>query len=1125
MKPITITSASAKNYYYENDPITNQNKTGENISFQGNLAEAFDLSNSLNKEEFDNLLDGKDPKTGEELVGDGGNANKRAAIDLPFSAPKSISHVALVLEKNDVVEAHKEAVESALNYIEDNLIQVRAYNENNERIHRQTDNMIVAKVEHSTSRPVNGAAPDPSLHTHALIMNMTYDNVDDKFKAISNEEIFKNQSLINDIYKSELAKNLKEKGYELNFKENGNFEIKGYTQDILDNFSKRHNQILETKEKLNNKDFKNLGKLDEIAQHTSKSEKIDINKQDLIKDWKEQHEKNNLKSINDLEKDIKNATINNTTKIDTKEAVSLAAQNLVEKEAVFDKKELLKEALKIGRGDLGYKEIEKEIENIKKIGQKNDNDLVKLDNNKFTTKKMKEIEKENVNIVKNQKSFKNLMTEKEADKAIKSFENEKGWEMTSGQRNAVKTLLTSKEQFVAIQGDAGVGKTTLLEAFRIANEIKNTDLKAQVLAPTGKAAAEAESASGIKGNTVDSFLLKETKQQYYNAKQDFNKKDFKTISKNVTTAKNYYKIDKVEKLLKGENKGTERKSTFEVRGDLFFNKSETKLSNGNKIIFERQEWNPLKAAGLKNVNILNFSTFSKEEKVGNRFKDLLTSNKNFKEKVKDLFDNNKYSKSKAAGISINFGGLKFNHSKFKNNDGFEKKTTSFSILGLSVSTTTQTIKNKNGKILEQKVEKEKKLFNITLSKDVKVKKGKVDDKELKNILKNDKMLIIDESSMLSAKKANEILKYAKENDVRVVFMGDSKQLQSIEAGRFFNQLKENTKTVEVTESVRQRDNLEAKAVVDKVANKDILSAFKDLKQGIGGEIKEVANFKDRVNLAVDKLTKDVKNTLIVAATRLEVKEVNNVAREKIFGDKNFGKTFTIETNKNLSAFKKQTAAAYSKNDIVTFKNKEYTVKDKDTSNNTLTLKDKKNNEITIDLKKEAQNINNVKAAEKRNFAENDKIVFTKNDKKLGVFNGEIGYIKKIDESKIEIEKENGKIVNIDLNKYKNIDHAYAITVNKSQGTTSKNVVAMFNSSSGMNNYNFAYVALSRHKENVTALTDNTQKLEKQITNEQQKTSTLDYTKNDKNIDKNLKNEDIKQLQNEKNTEKNVEKSR
>jgi ATP-dependent exoDNAse (exonuclease V) alpha subunit len=76
---------------------------------------------------------------------------------------------------------------------------------------------------------------------------------------------------------------------------------------------------------------------------------------------------------------------------------------------------------------------------------------------------------------------------------------------------------------------------------------------------------------------------------------------------------------------------------------------------------------------------------------------------------------------------------------------------------------------------------------------------------------------------------NDLIKASKEANARIVFIGDTKQLQSIDAGRNFQKLQvtEAMKTVHMKEIVRQRDE-DYKAIVKDVSEKKIDSSFEKM---------------------------------------------------------------------------------------------------------------------------------------------------------------------------------------------------------------------------------------------------------------------------------------------------------
>ena len=148
--------------------------------------------------------------------------------------------------------------------------------------------------------------------------------------------------------------------------------------------------------------------------------------------------------------------------------------------------------------------------------------------------------------------------------------------------------------------------------------------------------------------------------------------------------------------------------------------------------------------------------------------------------------------------------------------------------------------------------------------------------------------------------------------------------------------------------------------------------------------------------------------------------------------------------------------------------------------------------------------------EGKKFGAGDKIMFQKNDKPVGVKNGQTGTIKSIDDqgnAKIRIGAEklvssNGetidksRYVECNLNNkgdkaYTYVDHAYCITSHKSQGSTYDKCIAAYDVSNHKTNFNEFYVAATRQKQDVTIYTNDKEQFKDQVRQEQDKNSTFD----------------------------------
>jgi conjugative relaxase-like TrwC/TraI family protein len=234
-------TAAEQNYWKQADTIQGE--------WHGKLAGRFDLAGAVGAEEFARLSEGQHPATGEQLVRhrkvyeykteDGKTVapvEHRAGWDATFSAPKSVSLTALVGGDDRVREAHREAVNVALNELE-RYTQARI---GGNRPAEMTGQFVVAKFEHDTARPVDGYAA-PQLHTHSVIFNLT-ERENGQMRALQERSFFASQSYATTVYQSELMYRLCSLGYEIEPGKSGAPEIKGYSQEYLDASSPRRQQ-------------------------------------------------------------------------------------------------------------------------------------------------------------------------------------------------------------------------------------------------------------------------------------------------------------------------------------------------------------------------------------------------------------------------------------------------------------------------------------------------------------------------------------------------------------------------------------------------------------------------------------------------------------------------------------------------------------------------------------------------------------------------------------------------------------------------------------------------------------------------------------------------------------------
>lgn len=233
------------------------------------------------------------------------------------------------------------------------------------------------------------------------------------------------------------------------------------------------------------------------------------------------------------------------------------------------------------------------------------------------------------------------------------------------------------------------------------------------------------------------------------------------------------------------------------------------------------------------------------------------------------------------------------------------------------------------------------------------------------------VIVIDEAGMVGSRQMAELIDRADQAGAKVVLVGDTRQLQPIDAGGAMRSIQERVGGTEMNE-IRRQQTEEGRQMVQDLAAGRSDKALEALDKA--GCIREYQN-RDQVRQGAAKEVvndlKEGKSAILLAETRAEVHRINQLAREdaKAAGlVKGGDKPFQTERGE-------------------------------------------------------------------RQFADGDRVIFLKNDRQLGVKNGTTGTVEKAQEGRITIKTDDGKTVKVNEVGYRDIDHGYAMTVHKSQGVT------------------------------------------------------------------------------------------
>ena len=493
-----------ENYYTQGDQIRGE--------WHGRLAEQWGLHGEVREEHFGRLSEGQHPMTGEQLVRHQ-TARKyvnrhgekvtpmehRAGWDATFSAPKSVSLTALVGGDGRVREAHRESVGVALDELE-RYVQARI---GGNLPAETTGKWVAAKFEHDSARPVGGYAA-PQLHTHVVFFNLTQTEDGEPY-ALQPRELYKTQQYVTAVYRSELATRLKVLGYEIERGKSGQPEITGYSEKYLAASSPRRQQIEEHLAKENQRGADAA----QIAAHKTREAKLTLSHEEV-----QQRHREIAEAFGNQPDNVIRAAKETVRKIEqesphriVQSAMTFSKERNLEREAVVDERELLRDALRRSMGDATFTDIRGEFEKRVSTGE-----FIGVEKRTgargraYTTEEMIGYERDTIQIMREGQN---------KCVPLASFETRREIEkdhphLNESQRAAIEQILRSRDQVTALEGVAGAGKTTSLAVVRKAAE--GDGYKVKGFAPTSRAAQKLAEA-GIESSTLQRHLAQSHDQR------------------------------------------------------------------------------------------------------------------------------------------------------------------------------------------------------------------------------------------------------------------------------------------------------------------------------------------------------------------------------------------------------------------------------------------------------------------------------------------------------------------------------------------------------------------------------------------------------------------------------------
>jgi Ti-type conjugative transfer relaxase TraA len=298
-----------------------------------------------------------------------------------------------------------------------------------------------------------------------------------------------------------------------------------------------------------------------------------------------------------------------------------------------------------------------------------------------------------------------------------------------------------------------------------------------------------------------------------------------------------------------------------------------------------------------------------------------------------------------------------------------------------------------------------------------------DGSPAKDPLTSNTVLMIDEAGMVGSRQMRQLLKLCGESGAKLVLIGDEKQLQAIDAGGAFRALQEHVGTLQMTQNQRQRN-----------AHQDMAQAVAHAEHGEAGEALALLAKHSMVSMESDRdaaLQETVKcwasradasgkpnECIMITGTRASAAALNHAALEHQKSRGLLGPGCTI-----------------------------------------------------IARDREGKSLGS------REILEGGRVLFKKNDKALGVMNGELGTVQRVDLDPsgrpiITVKLDRGESITIKPEHqhdgegkappgvgYSYIEHGWAVTTHASQGATVDHAIVYADGS--MSSREQTYVQISR----------------------------------------------------------------
>ncbi|MHB1512059.1 MobF family relaxase [Acidiferrobacter sp.] len=467
----------------------------------GSLATELGLEGLVRAADLQMLLEGRLPD-GSRFAPE--SDDRRMAVDMTFSAPKSVSEYALCQAtpeiRDKILAAHDRAVAKAMAYGQANFVSARYGKGGAESV--KTGSAIWAAYRHEDARPVDGVVA-AQIHSHCVNANVTRGKTGE-LRALDWDFGPDGLKLMGAVYRAELANALRnDLGLDLRKTEEG-FELEHVSDEQIELGSPRRQQIDEDLERKGLTRETSSGAQRSASNLATRESKIQQSQVDQRWSWRAFGRAIGLNVPEPVPPPVPLLT-------DAKDALAFATDHLSERASVIDSQSVKLQALLHGMHEgVTVDALESEIANAQETG-----DLLDAGAGRLVTRETLEREASILATVRAGRDTLSSMTDNAGALArISTREKLKklnGFEFTQGQRESVLQALTTRDQFFGIRGVAGGGKSTALAA--LSDEAHARGMRVVAVGPSQTSVDGMSDANPDDARVLASFNSREDKDQ------------------------------------------------------------------------------------------------------------------------------------------------------------------------------------------------------------------------------------------------------------------------------------------------------------------------------------------------------------------------------------------------------------------------------------------------------------------------------------------------------------------------------------------------------------------------------------------------------------------------------------